>query len=67
MMHESKGQCTGKAPSLHLFHTTVRHTFWHAIPTSFYIFNVFYFLVYIGFVKKFSTDLAGQTPTDRKV
>ena len=23
------------------------HTFWHAIPTSFYIFNVFYFLVYI--------------------
>ena len=21
------------------------HTFWHAIPTSFYIFNVFYFLV----------------------
>ena len=22
------------------------HTFWHAIPTSFYIFNVFYFLVY---------------------
>ena len=25
MMHESKGQCIGKAPSLHLFHTTVRH------------------------------------------
>jgi len=24
MMHESKGQCIGKAPSLHLFHTTVR-------------------------------------------
>ena len=24
MMHESKGQHTGKAPSLHLFHTTVR-------------------------------------------
>ena len=24
------------------------HTFWHAIPTSSYIFNVFYFLVYIG-------------------
>ena len=23
------------------------HTFWHAIPTSFYIFNIFYFLVYI--------------------
>ena len=23
------------------------HTFWHAIPTSFYIFNVFYFLVSI--------------------
>ena len=25
MMHESKGQRIGKAPSLHLFHTTVRH------------------------------------------
>ena len=24
MMHESKGQRIGKAPSLHLFHTTVR-------------------------------------------
>ena len=24
MMHESKGQCIGKAPSLHLIHTTVR-------------------------------------------
>ena len=24
IMHESKGQCIGKAPSLHLFHTTVR-------------------------------------------
>ena len=24
------------------------HTFWHAIPTSFYIFNVFYFLVTNG-------------------
>ena len=24
MMHESKGQHIGKAPSLHLFHTTVR-------------------------------------------
>ena len=23
------------------------HTFWHAIPTSFYIFNVFYLLIYI--------------------
>ena len=23
MMHESKGQCIGKAPSLHLFHTTL--------------------------------------------
>jgi len=23
MMHESKGQHIGKAPSLHLFHTTV--------------------------------------------
>jgi len=25
MMHESKGEHIGKAPSLHLFHTTVRH------------------------------------------
>ena len=25
------------------------HSFWHAIPTSFYIFNVFYFLVSILF------------------
>ena len=24
MMHESKGQHIGKAPSLHLFHTTAR-------------------------------------------
>ena len=24
------------------------HTFWHAIPTSFYIFNVLYFLVSIS-------------------
>ena len=24
MMHESKGQCISKTPSLHLFHTTVR-------------------------------------------
>ena len=24
------------------------HTFWHAIPTSLYIFNVFYFLVHRG-------------------
>ena len=24
------------------------YTFWHAIPTSFYIFNVFYFFIYIG-------------------
>ena len=24
MMHENKGQHIGKAPSLHLFHTTVR-------------------------------------------
>ena len=23
------------------------HTFWHAIPTSFYIFHVFYFFVYM--------------------
>jgi len=26
MMHKSKGQHTGKAPSLHLFHTTVDST-----------------------------------------
>ena len=37
-MHESKGQRIGKAPSLPCL-----HTFWHAIPTSFYIFNVFLF------------------------
>ena len=27
MMHESKGQHIGKAPSLHLFHTTLRQHF----------------------------------------
>ena len=33
------------------------HTFWHAIPTSFYIFNVFYFLVSILFcVNPLTTD-----------
>ena len=30
MMHESKGQRIGKAPSLHLFHTTVRQCMKHA-------------------------------------
>jgi len=30
MMHESKGQHIGKAPSLHLFHTTVRQCMLHA-------------------------------------
>ena len=31
MMHESKGQHFGKAPSLHLFHTTVRQHPWELL------------------------------------
>ena len=29
------------------------HTFWHAIPTSFYVFNVFYFLVIYVIIASF--------------
>ena len=32
------------------------HTFWHAIPTSFYIFNVFYFLVILCMPTHAHTD-----------
>ena len=33
------------------------HTFWHAIPTSSYIFNVFYFLVSILFDVNLKIDV----------
>ena len=33
------------------------HTFWHAIPTSSYIFNVFYFHVYIQSVTDYNAHL----------
>ena len=39
------------------------HTFWHAIPTSFYIFNVFYFLFLYFFLVLISVT---ATPKSKK-
>ena len=49
-MHYEKDVGTGLCQYVELcFHASslpCLHTFWHAIPTSFYIFKVYYFLAY---------------------